>query len=174
MALPGVEKTRGIRPNETVPCVWDDVNEVWVPVAGNADGSMNVTIVNAETPVELTGDLVVDTLGALTDDAEVDPDAVSATIPSILRGSLTQQLAILAKLDDPATETTLATLGTEATLADVKTATEALATALADPASETTLAALLAIIGTAGDDHEDATVMGVLTRIAVGVEALAS
>lgn len=73
-------------------------------------------------------------------------------------------MAILAKLDDPASE---------ATLADVKTAAEALVTALADPSTETTLAALLAIVGTASDDENDATVMGVLTRIAIGVEALA-
>lgn len=39
-------------------------------------------------------------LGALTDAAEIDPDAASASIPSLLRGILTQQVAILAILTD--------------------------------------------------------------------------
>ena len=52
------------------------------------DGSYRVTIVNAETPVELTGDVVLDTFGALDDASETDPDAASATIPSLLRGIL--------------------------------------------------------------------------------------
>lgn len=39
-------------------------------------------------------------LGALTDAAETDPDAASASMAAILRGILTQQVAILAILTD--------------------------------------------------------------------------
>lgn len=42
----------------------------------------------------------LESLGALTDAAEVDPDAASASIAAILRGILTQQVAILAILTD--------------------------------------------------------------------------
>lgn len=47
-----------------------------------------VVAFTADSPVELTGDVVVDTFGALNDAAETDPDAASATMPSLLRGIL--------------------------------------------------------------------------------------
>jgi hypothetical protein len=45
-------------------------------------------------------------LGALTDDAETDPDAVSASIASILRGILTELQAQTVILNTIATNTT--------------------------------------------------------------------
>lgn len=57
-----------------------------VPV--DADNPLPVEIVNVTTPVELTGDVVLDTFGALDNAKEVDPDAASATIPALLRGIL--------------------------------------------------------------------------------------
>lgn len=57
-----------------------------------------ITAFTADSPVNLTGDVVVDTLGALDDSAEVDPAAASATIPSLLRGELTELLAIKAAI----------------------------------------------------------------------------
>lgn len=41
-----------------------------------------------DSPITLTGDLIVDTLGALDNSAETDPAAASATIPALLRGIL--------------------------------------------------------------------------------------
>lgn len=53
------------------------------------DGShAEITAFTAASPVELTGDVVVDTLGALNNSAESNPAAASATIPSLLRGIL--------------------------------------------------------------------------------------
>ena len=63
--------------------------------------------------LEITGDLMVDTFGALDDAKVVDPDAASATIPALLRGILEElqaQTALMtaanAKLDDIVTNTT--------------------------------------------------------------------
>lgn len=56
-------------------------------------------------PITLTGDILVDTWGALDDPSETDPDAVSATVPSLLRGNLENQasgLTTLGALDDAA------------------------------------------------------------------------
>lgn len=47
-----------------------------------------VEIVSSVDPVTLTGDVVLDTFGALDNAAENNPDAASATIPSLLRGIL--------------------------------------------------------------------------------------
>lgn len=58
------------------------------PMLYHADGSYRVTVVNTEAPVSLTGNLVVDTLGAVDDTKVTDPDAASATIPALLRGLL--------------------------------------------------------------------------------------
>jgi hypothetical protein len=55
-----------------------------------------VAIAGLDGDVTLTGDVVVDTLGALNNAKVVNPDAASATIPALLRGALAQQLAILA------------------------------------------------------------------------------
>jgi hypothetical protein len=81
-----------------------------------------VEVSNVTSPVELTGDIMVDTFGALDDAKVTDPDAASATIPALLRGNLT-------KLNE-----------------------------------------LKALIGTASDDENDVTVIGLLTRIALAVE----
>lgn len=60
-----------------------------IPVGADGDlATLNVNVTNVSTPVELTGDVMVDTFGALDDAAEADPDAASATIPALLRGSL--------------------------------------------------------------------------------------
>lgn len=53
------------------------------------DGAFaKVVAVNSADPIQLTGDVVVDTLGALNNSKELDPDSASATIPSLLRGIL--------------------------------------------------------------------------------------
>jgi hypothetical protein len=72
-----------------------------------------VQIVGANEPIQLTGNVVVDTFGALDDTKVVDPDAASATIPALLRGILEElqaQTAILtahtALLTDIETNTT--------------------------------------------------------------------
>jgi hypothetical protein len=57
-----------------------------VPV--DADTPLPVNVANVTTPVQLTGDVVVDTLGALDNARETNPDAASATIPALLRGLL--------------------------------------------------------------------------------------
>lgn len=110
-----------------------------------------VAIVGADTPIDLTGDVVVDTLGALDDSAETDPDSASATIPALMRGSLAQLLASVTALQslagvvssiakanslqvgvfhgggvvNPAHEETLQTVSTQ--LADAVTALQSLA-----------------------------------------------
>jgi hypothetical protein len=53
----------------------------------SATNPMPVAFVDSET-VNLTGDVVVDTLGALDNSKVTDPDAASATIPALLRGIL--------------------------------------------------------------------------------------
>lgn len=47
-----------------------------------------VSIGGLDGDITLTGDIVVDTLGALNNAKETNPDAASATIPSLLRGML--------------------------------------------------------------------------------------
>jgi len=57
----------------------------------NGDGSFSEKVaLNAADPVQLTGDVVVDTLGALNDAKVTNPDAASATIPALLRGILAE------------------------------------------------------------------------------------
>jgi hypothetical protein len=65
---------------------------------GDGTHARGVTIVGLETPVELTGDVVVNTLGALDDSKVTDPDAASATIPALLRGMLAEMKAQTALL----------------------------------------------------------------------------
>lgn len=73
--------------------------------------ALDVAIASSDAEINLTGDVVVDTLGALDDAAVVDPDSGSATIPALLRGILTQDVAILAKIiAAPATAANQATL----------------------------------------------------------------
>ena len=87
------------------------------PLAGNnpvaTDNPLPVALVATDGPVtiNLTGAVSVDTLGALNDAKVTNPDAASATLPSLARGQLSELVAILAKLSaDPATQTTLAAL----------------------------------------------------------------
>jgi hypothetical protein len=47
-----------------------------------------MTVVGLDGDVTMTGDVVVDTLGALNDAKVTNPDAASATIPALLRGIL--------------------------------------------------------------------------------------
>jgi len=54
--------------------------------------AIKVKLVNSDT-VNLTGSVVLDTFGALTDGVEPNPDAASATIPSLLRGLLATEAA---------------------------------------------------------------------------------
>lgn len=61
------------------------------------DAPIPVTVVGVDTDVTLTGDVVVDTLGALNNAKVVDPDAASATLPALSRGQLKQLVDILAK-----------------------------------------------------------------------------
>lgn len=89
-----------------------------------------VEVSNVTTPVELTGDVIVDTLGALDDASETDPDAASATLPSLARGQVELLTDANTKLDE-----------------------------------------LKALVGTALDDENDVTLIGLLTRIALAVEA---
>lgn len=133
------------------------------------------------TSITLTGDVVVDTFGALDDAKVTNPDAASATIPALARGQLAELVAILAKLsDDPSTETTLATLATETTLGTI--ATEA---TLGTVATEVTLAGvalesggnlddilsnlqdLNTAIGVAADAAGASTIIGQLKQIAI-------
>lgn len=62
-----------------------------------------VAIGGVEGDITLTGDLVVDTLGALNNAKVVDPDAVSATLPALTRGQLTQLLTMVTRLTAIAT-----------------------------------------------------------------------
>jgi len=78
------------------------------PVTVNQGGDENpvpVKVVEADGDVVLSGDVIVDTLGALDDAAESDPDAASATIPALLRGILAELQAMSALLDDIKTNT---------------------------------------------------------------------
>src|SRR5438105_8368871 len=59
-------------------------NEVFRDIGGG--NFAKVVAFAAADPVQLTGDVVVDTLGALGDAAVTDPAAGSATIPALLRG----------------------------------------------------------------------------------------
>lgn len=80
-----------------------------------------VVAFTADSPVTLTGDVVVDTLGALNDAKVTNPDAASATIPALERGQLAQLVAILAKIiAAPATEAKQDDIVTA--LGDIKTA----------------------------------------------------
>lgn len=55
----------------------------------NGDGTFAEKVaVTADDPIQLTGDVMVDTLGALNDAKVTNPDAASATIPALLRGIL--------------------------------------------------------------------------------------
>lgn len=60
-----------------------------------------VRVLGVDTPITLTGDVIVDTLGALDDTKEIDPEAATATIPALLRGilkALNDQTALLATI----------------------------------------------------------------------------
>jgi hypothetical protein len=72
--------------------------DILYPVAGGAskllrdmsDGSWAevVALGSDSSPITLSGNVVVDTLGALNNARVADPDAASATIPALLRGLL--------------------------------------------------------------------------------------
>jgi hypothetical protein len=72
---------------------------------GDGTHARGVAIVGLTEPVTLTGNLVVDTLGALDNAAVTDPDAASATIPALLRGILTELQAQTALLTTIASNT---------------------------------------------------------------------
>jgi hypothetical protein len=67
--------------------------DLYAPAVAMEDVAGDVTI-------EVAGDALLEavTLGALDDAAESDPDAASATIPSLLRGILTELQLITAEL----------------------------------------------------------------------------
>lgn len=124
---------------------------------------MPVMAVGAVTGAEvtLTGDLVVDTLGALNNSKVVDPDAASATLPALARGQLTQQLAIVASAG--ASATVLGAVdATAITASDAPSATVAalLRGVLANQAT------IIAALGAAADDAGDPTVIGLLKSVA--------
>ncbi len=122
-----------------------------------------VSIGGAEGDINLNGDVIVDTLGALDDSKELDPDAGSATLPALARGQLsdlndivtaTQQVAStvsnIAKqwsvqtavcyngtVMNPAHEETLQAIGLQ--MADVVTATERLANVVSSIAKSDSL-----------------------------------
>lgn len=78
-----------------------------VTIAQGEDNPVPVAVTDIEGgTIELTGDVIVDTLGALDDAAETDPDAASATIPSLLRGILAELQAQTALLETIVTNTT--------------------------------------------------------------------
>ncbi len=60
-----------------------------------------VSAFTADSPVQLTGSVVVDTLGALNDSKVTNPDAASATIPALARGQLSQLVLLLAAIGSP-------------------------------------------------------------------------
>jgi hypothetical protein len=85
------------------------VLEKYVDIGGGAHAP-GVAIVGADTDVTLTGDMVVDTLGALNDSAVVNPAAASATIPALMRGELTELLALVARIGEVQASPTANTL----------------------------------------------------------------
>lgn len=85
------------------------VLEKFVDIGGGAH-ARGVAVVGVDTDVTLTGDVVVDTLGALGDSAVTNPAAVSATIPALLRGELTELLALVARLGEVQASPTANTL----------------------------------------------------------------
>lgn len=64
-----------------------------------------VVAFTGDAAVELSGDVVVDTLGALDDSKVTDSDAASATIPALLRGILEELQSQTALLGDIKTNT---------------------------------------------------------------------
>lgn len=96
-----------------------------------------VEIVSSEEEITLSGDVVLDTFGALDDASETNPDAASATMASLLRGTV-----------EKVTDTEAAVAALEGKVDD-----------------------LIALVGTASDDENDVTLIGLLTRIAIAVEA---
>lgn len=119
-----------------------------VPLALGAGGGIPMEIVGTTGDVTLTGDVIVDTLGALNDAAVVNPAAASATVPALLRGNLTQTLAIKASVaalgaltDDAVVDPEVASASVPALLRGLLTQELAMLTKLSDdPATETTLA----------------------------------
>jgi len=73
---------------------------------GDGTHAEAVTIVGVDGDINLTGDVVVDTLGALNDAKVTDPDAASATIPALLRGILAELKAHTTLLTTIASNTT--------------------------------------------------------------------
>ncbi|MBX3490900.1 hypothetical protein [Parvibaculum sp.] len=74
---------------------------------GDGTHARAVAVVGVDGDVILSGDVVVDTLGALDDSAEDNPDAASATIPALLRGILAEMKAQTALLTTIAENTDL-------------------------------------------------------------------
>ncbi len=107
-----------------------------------------VAVGGVEGDITLTGDLVVDTLGTLGDSSETDSDAVSATIPALLRGQLAHISDILT-----ASETLAGTVFKGTLTVNDNNATSALSD-------------LLTAIGNASDSAGDPTVIGLLKQIA--------
>jgi hypothetical protein len=81
----------------------------FVDIGGGAHAP-GVAIVGADTTVTLTGDVVLDTFGALDDAAVVNPAAASATIPALMRGELTELLALVARIGEVQASPTANTL----------------------------------------------------------------
>lgn len=67
-------------------------------VQGSDAAAVPVSVVGANGDIVLSGDIIVDTFGALDDGPETDPDAASATIPSLLRGIIAQNETIISLL----------------------------------------------------------------------------
>lgn len=116
-----------------------------------------VAIAGLDGDVTLTGDVVVDTLGALNNAKVVNPDAASATIPALLRGALAQQVALVALA---------ATLGAvnNASQTDPDAASATIPSLLRGILEQQT--ALLVAVGAAADAAGDNTVIGQLKQIA--------
>lgn len=79
---------------------------------GDGTWAEGVTIVGLDTPVQITGDAVVDTaalealFGPLNAAKVTDPDAASATLLALLRGILEEMQAHTALLTTIASNTT--------------------------------------------------------------------
>jgi hypothetical protein len=91
--------------DKTIP-IYPAGSSVLKTLRDMGDGTYaEVVAFTADSPVQLTGDVVVDTLGALNNAKVTDPDAASATIPALLRGMLDEMQAQTALLTTIAANT---------------------------------------------------------------------
>lgn len=170
---------------------------------GDGTHARGITIVGLDTPVELTGDVMVDTLGDLDDAKELDPDAASATLPALTRGVLANTATLASTVSNyakqysmhvaPCWGGTIIHAAEEDTQQDVRTAVQTIAGAVSsiaknpslqvgvfygggiiNPAREGTLQDLLTAVGNASDSAGDPTVIGLLKEAVATLATIAT